>query len=77
MQKYLSPAFYLTAPMDDPDENNIYMNPAYKHSDIELFTTLAHEGYPGHLYETISSYEQELAPLRHVLNYLQECGIKH
>lgn len=69
MQKFLSPAFYLTAPMDDPDENNIYINPAYTRSDLEVFTTLAHEGYPGHLYETISSYEQELAPLRHVLNF--------
>ena len=69
MQKFLSPAFYLTAPMDDPDENNIYINPAYNHSDIELFTTLAHEGYPGHLYETISSYEQDFEPLRHVLNF--------
>lgn len=69
MQKYLSPAFYLTAPIDDPDENNIYINPSYTRSEIELFTTLAHEGYPGHLYETISSYEQDFAPLRHVLNF--------
>ena len=69
MQKFLSPAFYLTAPIDDPDANNIYINPAYNRSDIELFTTLAHEGYPGHLYETISSYEQDFAPLRHVLNF--------
>ena len=69
MQKYLSPAFYLTAPIDDPDDNNIYINPAYRHSDMELFTTLAHEGYPGHLYETVSSYEQDFSPLRHVLNF--------
>lgn len=69
MQKFLSPAFYLTAPMDDPDDNNIYINPAYNHSDIELFTTLAHEGYPGHLYETVSSYAQDFEPLRHILNF--------
>jgi len=69
MQSFLSPAFYLTAPMDDPDENNIYINPAYQRSDLELFTTLAHEGYPGHLYETVSSYEQDLAPLRHILSF--------
>lgn len=69
MQKFLSPAFYLTAPVDDPDENNIYINPAYNHSDMELFTTLAHEGYPGHLYETVSSYEQNFSPLRYVLNF--------
>ena len=69
MQKYLSPAFYLTAPMDDPDDNNIYINPSYHRSDLELFTTLAHEGYPGHLYETVSSYEQDFEPLRHVMNF--------
>lgn len=69
MQDFLSPAFYLTAPMDDPDENNIYINPAYEHSDIELFTTLAHEGYPGHLYETVCSYEQDFVPLRHILGF--------
>lgn len=69
MQSFLSPAFYLTAPMDDPDENNIYINPAYDHSDIELFTTLAHEGYPGHLYETVCSYKQDFSPLRHVLGF--------
>ncbi len=69
MQSFLSPAFYLTAPMDDPDENNIYINPAYERSDLELFTTLAHEGYPGHLYETVSSYEQGLTPLRHIMSF--------
>lgn len=69
MQKYLSPAFYLTAPMDDTDENNIYINPAYQRSDLDLFTTLAHEGYPGHLYETVCSYQQDLSPLRHVLGF--------
>ncbi len=69
MQSFLSPAFYLTAPMDDPNENNIYINPAYERSDLELFTTLAHEGYPGHLYETVFSYEQKLSPLRHIMSF--------
>ena len=69
MQSFLSPAFYLTAPMDDPDENNIYINPAYERTDLELFTTLAHEGYPGHLYETVFSYEQNLSPLRHIMSF--------
>lgn len=68
MQAFLSPAFYLTAPMDDPDENNIYINPAADRTELTLFTTLAHEGYPGHLYETVSSYAQELPPIRHILN---------
>lgn len=69
MQNFLSPAFYLTAPMDDPNDNNIYINPIHQRTDMELFTTLAHEGYPGHLYETISSYEQDFSPLRHILGF--------
>lgn len=69
MQSFLSPAFYLTAPMDDPNDNNIYINPIHQRTDMELFTTLAHEGYPGHLYETISSYEQDFSPLRHILGF--------
>lgn len=69
MQSFLSPAFYLTAPMDDPDDNNIYINPIHQRTDLELFTTLAHEGYPGHLYETVSSYAQDFSPLRHVLGF--------
>ena len=36
---------------------------------IELFTTLAHEGYPGHLYQTVKSYEYGLSPIRSILNY--------
>ncbi len=68
MQDFLSPAFYLTAPMDDPDDNSIYINPAGERTELTLFTTLAHEGYPGHLYETVCSYEQELLPIRHLLN---------
>lgn len=69
MQSFLSPAFYLTAPLDDPDENNIYINPIHQRTDLELFTTLAHEGYPGHLYETVSSYAQGFSPLRHILGF--------
>ena len=36
---------------------------------MQLFTTLAHEGYPGHLYQTTGSYQAGLAPIRALLNY--------
>jgi uncharacterized protein (DUF885 family) len=36
---------------------------------LELFTTLAHEGYPGHLYETVSSYTENLTPLRYLMSF--------
>lgn len=53
LQEYSAPAFYLTAPLDDTDNNVIYINEKNPLCDLELYTTLAHEGYPGHLYQTV------------------------
>ena len=66
---YLAPAFYVTAAIDDYQNNSIYMNEAIDATDVSYFTTLAHEGYPGHLYQTIMSYEAGLSPARCILNY--------
>ncbi len=67
LQDFLSPAFYLTAPIDHFTENCIYINPGNNYNGIELFTTLAHEGYPGHLYQTVYSYSVNLSPIRYIL----------
>ena len=69
MADYLAPAFYITAPIDDYSSNSIYINPETDTSDISYFTTLAHEGYPGHLYQTVYSYESGICPARNLLNY--------
>ena len=53
MKDFLSPAFYLTPPLDTGTPNIIYINPSSGTSNLELFTTLAHEGFPGHLYQTV------------------------
>lgn len=53
LEEYCSPAFYLTPPMDDISENSIYINEKNDPDALELYTTLAHEGYPGHLYQTV------------------------
>lgn len=58
----LSPAFYLTPPIDAPQENVIYINPSFEPDTKELITTLAHEGYPGHLYQ--NTFESALPPIR-------------
>ena len=47
MEDYLSPAFYLTPPIDTQSPNTIYINQASQTSNLELFTTLAHEAFPG------------------------------
>jgi len=69
LEEYLSPAFYIVAPIDNYDENVIYINEGYVSSDIYAFTTMAHEGYPGHLYQTVMTYEYEFPNVRSVLNY--------
>ena len=69
LQEYLAPAFYIVAPIDNYTENVIYINNGYISSDIYAFTTLAHEGYPGHLYQTVMTYTYELPLVRSILNY--------
>ncbi len=68
LQDYLSPAFYLSPTIDDYTHNVIYINPASNYSDLELFTTLAHEGYPGHLYQSVYFNAQEPELLRNLLD---------
>lgn len=53
MEEFSSPAFYLTPPADTLSPNTIYINKSTEISQAELFTTLAHEGFPGHLYQTL------------------------
>lgn len=57
---FTAPAFYLIPPMDNNGSHTIYINPAHfnftnetnaSQSTGKLFSTLAHEGYPGHLYQ--------------------------
>ncbi len=69
LEKYLAPAFYIVAPIDNYTENVIYINDGYISSDIYAFTTLAHEGYPGHLYQTVMTYTYEIPWIRSILNY--------
>lgn len=68
MQDYLSPAFYLTPPLDTGSPNVIYINKAGRSSNLELFTTLAHEGFPGHLYQTVSFGREEPAHIRYLID---------
>lgn len=69
MEEYLAPAFYIVAPIDNYMENVIYINNSYVTTDLYGFTTLAHEGYPGHLYQTVMSYKYELPEIRSILNF--------
>ena len=70
MQEHLSPAFYMIPAIDAYNENVIYVNEAQiGNNTMALFTTLAHEGYPGHLYQTVYFANTNPDPIRTVLNF--------
>lgn len=71
---YCSPAYYLTSPIDKTDENVIYINPKNSLEGLELYTTLAHEGYPGHLYQNAFTASHLLSLKHHHLRQLLNCG---
>ena len=68
MEEFSSPAFYLTPPIDTLTPNTIYINQSSSVSCPELFTTLAHEGFPGHLYQTLYFGDRENPPIRSCLS---------
>ena len=69
MEEHLSPAFYMIPAIDNTGENVIYINRAHMNDDLTLFTTLAHEGYPGHLYQTIYYESTDPDPVRSVMDF--------
>lgn len=69
MEEYLSPAFYMIPAIDNTQDNVIYINPGHLPDDVSLFTTLAHEGYPGHLYQTVYFASQDPDAIRSLLNF--------
>ena len=69
MQDYLSPAFYMIPAIDNLTENVIYINNGQTASGLNLYTTLSHEGYPGHLYQTVYFSASEPDPIRSILDF--------
>ncbi len=69
MEASTSPAFYMTPPFDLSEENTIYINNSQT-DENSLFSTLAHEGYPGHLYQMVYAHATFSNPLRSLLSYL-------
>lgn len=69
LEDYLSPAFYLTPQLDNFNDNCIYINQNKKYDLSEIFTTIAHEGYPGHLYQNCYYNQKNPPHIRHILNF--------
>ncbi|MBQ9886331.1 MAG: DUF885 domain-containing protein [Lachnospiraceae bacterium] len=70
MEDILSPAFYLTPPIDATRNNVIYVNYGSPNiSPASLYPTLAHEGYPGHLYQSVYYLNNCKTPARTLLGF--------
>lgn len=69
LEATLSPAFYLTVPIDRPQDNSIYINNGSTNTARNLYSTLAHEGYPGHMYQTLYFNRNNSCNLRKLLSF--------
>lgn len=69
LEDNLSPAFYMTPAIDDYTDNVIYINNSEEYAGQDLYTTLAHEGFPGHLYQMVYTNSKGISPIRSLLDY--------
>lgn len=63
LEAYTNPASYILAPWDNSAHNTVFLNEAFFIGDYQGFPTLAHEAFPGHLYQTNYFYENGAYPL--------------
>lgn len=68
LEDVMSPAFYLTPSMDNYQHNTMYLNGSTSYDLSKAFTTIAHESYPGHLYQTCYFMSKEHSPVRNIVN---------
>ena len=68
LENIVSPAFYMTPPLDDYEHNSIYINQGTSSSQ-SLWSTLAHEGVPGHMYQFVYFLSSDPEPIRTLLDF--------
>ncbi len=68
LEGIVSPAFFMTPPMDDYENNSIYINEGSDASNT-LWSTLAHEGIPGHMYQFVYFLSNDPEPIRTLLSF--------
>lgn len=71
MQENSSPAMYFISPIDANVVEAIYINPLnFNELSNYTYQTLAHEGYPGHLYQNVYLKSSDLPEVRKTLHYV-------
>jgi uncharacterized protein (DUF885 family) len=63
----LALAYYKVPAVDDSDDNRIYYYPQNVTDELSYLTTLAHEGFPGHMYQTNYFAQSNPLPIRKLL----------
>jgi len=64
-------AYYLSAPLDNLNYNVIRTNPGSLSSDpVDTYSTLAHEGFPGHLYQHVYYYRTNPHNFRSTIGFI-------
>ena len=69
LRQTLGPAFFLVPPIDRYNSCVIYINPDSVSQNQSLFTTLAHEGIPGHLYQNVYFLSHCTSDIRKILSF--------
>lgn len=72
LEDTLSPAMYITPPVDCASTDSIYINRASA-GDSSIFPTLAHEGYPGHMCQMRTFMATSPHPVRLILDFGGYC----
>lgn len=69
MEKYESPAFYFIPQIDNTKINNIFINNNDDYNYMSLYHVLAHEGFPGHMYQFTYFQNTNPDPIRSLFRY--------
>lgn len=64
----VSPAFFMTPPLDDYEHNSIYTNLTSDGAG-NIWSTLAHEGVPGHMYQFVYFLSNDPEPIRTIMSF--------
>ena len=70
LEESMSPAFYIISPIDNTSKNTIYINKGSKYINNPLFTNLAHEALPGHMYQNCYFNSKNTYPIRSFIKSL-------
>ena len=64
-------AYYLLPPVDNPIDNVIKINAKYNEEEpTDMYVTLAHEGFPGHMYQFAYLAQSNPNPIYNVISFI-------